>query len=95
MAPKKKYTEDTVKKAIKLVKEGTGIKTAAKICGVPKSTLHRRQKDNKPKKQGERPGLSKNDECQIVSYAKYKANIGAPVSFKWLRETAGRIADRC
>ena len=92
MASKKTYSEETMEKAIEMLKSGISISKAAKNCSVPKPTLTYRIVHPSVGSHGQAPGLSKDDEMQIVNYAKFMANAGAPVTSKWLCETAGQIA---
>ena len=73
------------------IQEGLTLKEASQRFNVPKSTLDPRLKYGSPQKAGCKPKMTIEDENQLVSYVKFMANIGSPVSAKWVRETAAQI----
>ena len=81
-----------MEEAIKLVKEGTSKYAASIKCNVPRKTLRYWIENGQLQKPGKGTHLSESDEEQLLKYIIYMSDAGAPVSPKWIRETAGRIA---
>ena len=76
---KKKHTAEAMEKAKRMVWQGTSVYPAAKLMGISKDSL--KMTFTAP---NSRPGpstvLSKKDEAQLVSFAKFVANSGRPAS---------------
>ena len=87
------WTESDMERAVKLVKSRYSKREAAHQCEVPRSTLWDRINGRKPERQGKQTKLSTNDEKELVNYAVFMADSGAPVTPQWMRETAGRLGN--
>ena len=88
----KKWDASKMEEAIQLVKEGMSKHEAAIKCNVPRKTLCYRIEKGQLQKPGKGSHLSDRDEEQLLKYIIFMSDAGAPVSPKWVRETAGRIA---
>ena len=68
-------------------------KEAARIHGIPRSTLRRKLKHDKPQKAKRGPGpLMGAEESKIVNWVKEMARIGFPVNCGLLLETGRRMS---
>ena len=94
MAKRKRWSEDDIQSALNTVEEGVSVYESSQIHGVPESTLRWRVKHGPELIRGKKSHLSKDDENQIEKYAEFMSNIGHPCSVLWLRQLAGRLAQK-
>ena len=94
MSKRKRWDEDDIKSAMRAVEDGISVNEASRIHGIPEATLRWRFKYGSENKQGRKSHLGKEDENQIVKYAELMNNVGHPCSVLWLRQLAGRLADK-
>ena len=89
---KKNILQKPWKKTKRVIWQGTSVYGAAKLMEISKDTLKQHLEAQGP---NSRPGpsivLSKRDEAQLVSFAKFVACSGSPSSPPWLREIATRL----
>ena len=85
------WSEDDMEKAVKLVRSGYSKSEASHQCSVPRSTLRDRLNGKKTENQRKKTKLSTNDEKELANYVMFMSDSGAPVTPKWIRETAGRL----
>ena len=81
---KTKYSSEDLEKVLRLVKNGVSKKSAARHCGVLRSTIIFKLNKSTPlKRRGGKPAiLNTYDEKQLVSYMyiTFMANAGDPVT---------------
>ena len=88
----KRWTNEDIQSAIYSIEDGDSVNKAAKIHGIPESTLRWRLQNTL--KSSRKPHLSVEDENYIAKYAEYMSNIGHPCTVDWLRQLASRIAQK-
>ena len=88
----KQYDEIKMQEAIDCVEDGMSKYQAAIKFKVPRKTLENRISKGAPQKPGTYTHLSTEDEEQLLKYIMFMSDAGTPVTPKWIRETAGRIA---
>ena len=81
-----------MKEAIKSVENGMSKYQAAIKFNVPRKTLRYRIIKGEPQKPGTDTHLSTKDEEQLLRYILFMSDASTPVTPKWIKETAGRIA---
>ena len=94
MAKRKLWNEEDIKSALDSVEDGVSVYESSRIHGVPESTLRWRVKHGPEIIRGKKSHLTKDDENQIEKYAEFMSNIGQPCTVLWLRQLAGRLAQK-
>lgn len=93
---RKLWTNEDLENAMNYSKAGASLRDAGRKYGIPRATLACRLKNKPLKKPGPDPKMSPEDEVQLVSYIEFMANMGSPVSTRWVKQTAARlIKHRC
>ena len=91
MARKKRWYEEDMEIAMRLVEEGMSIRQAALRNYIPPATLSRRIRHGPVQARGPKTLMAKDDELALVQYIIYMARAGEPVSVAWVKQTATRM----
>ena len=88
-----KYTEESIQQALAAVRAGALKHQAAKLYGIPRSTLINRLRGSVTRKQAnsDQQALSKDQEDHLVMWATVQAKLGLPPTYLQLRQAAQRI----
>lgn len=90
------YSPGKMARAVEMVRDGMPKKKAAKLCGVPRTTLLDKLSGRvplQPTKPGPKTVLTAAEEDVLVNYIKLMADIGYPVSRAELKREVKKILD--
>lgn len=90
----KQFDPEALASAVILAKKTNNVRAAARMFGVPNSTLLRRIKNRPPKKRGPKTVLTADEEAHIADWVLYMARAGFPISATDLTQTVDDYAKK-
>ena len=88
-----RYTEESMQQALAAVRAGVSKHRAARLYGIPRSTLLGRLRGSVTREQAnaDQQALSKQQEVHLVTWATVQAKLGLPPTHLQIRQAAQRI----
>ncbi|KAL8567688.1 hypothetical protein ACOMHN_008996 [Nucella lapillus] len=95
MPRRRNYREEDLQAAIQTVKKGKGLREAARLHGVPPSTIKDRMKGRTPFHEVERTVITAREEDQLVAWIKECAKRGFGRSMSQVQRAVQTILNEC